>query len=957
MAGRFGFCNMIALMAIIISACSVSTLKAHSTIPTYTGIKKKTEPTTSAVPTPQGSNPWNKLRLPKTLTPRHYNVELQSFLEKNSEGLYIFKGRSTVYFRCTNSTNLILIHSNKLNYTMQGGFLVSLVVTDGSTAPGIKRTWLEVPTQYLVVQLNIDLEVGKEYALYSEFNGELADDLAGFYRSEYKEGNETRLIATTQMEPTDARKAFPCFDEPAMKATFNLTLIHNPQLVVVSNMPVISTSEKVIEGGTWKATIFETTPKMSTYLLAFVVSDFGKIERTNNRVKTGIWGRMEAIEENQGAYALNVTGRILQFYEQYYKVKYPLPKSDQIGIPDFSAGAMENWGLITYREAALFLHPSESSLKNKERALIAMAHELAHQWFGNLVTMRWWNDIWLNEGFATYMEYQGADHVEPTWNIKDLIVFNEIYPVMDFDALATSHPLSLEEDEVNTPEEITALFNLISYNKGAAVIRMLSTFLTEKLFIKGLTSYLLANQYGNTVYRDLLGHWQKAVDNQTSVQLPKSIAGIMDTWVLQMGYPVVTVNTTTGHVTQEHFLLDPESNVTRQSEFNYTWTIPITSMKNGIKQPDIWLQETSATIEAFKADAGSWILLNVKATGYFRVNYDQENMRKLLKQLETNPSAIPPIDRAQIINDAFNLARAQRRSLTSALDTTKFLSSETEYMPWQAALINLSYFKLMFDRSSVYGSMLKYLKKQVQPLFQHFKRLTNNWTVLPDGPMAQYNEVNAINTACMCGIQECLTLASDLFKKWMDNPAKNPIPPILRITIYCNAIAQGGEAEWDFAWKMFENETVATAAEALRLSMGCSKDPWILNRYLEYSMDPTKIRKQDAISTINAVAANPIGQSIAWDFIFSQWKIIYAKFGGSLFSFSDMITGVTKRFSSEYELKQLEQFKKDNGEAGFGTGARALEQAIEKAKANLKWKLQNKELARQWFEAEAGRSD
>ncbi|KAJ1180024.1 hypothetical protein NDU88_005252 [Pleurodeles waltl] len=830
------------------------------------------------------------------------------------------------------------------------------VAANGSTAPGITRTWLEVPTQYLVVELNKNLESGKEYALYSKFAGELADDLAGFYRSVYKAGNKTRLIATTQMEPTDARKAFPCFDEPAMKATFNLTLIHNPQLTVVSNMPPISTSEKLIEGKKWQATIFKTTPKMSTYLLAFVVSDFIKVESTNNGVKTGIWGRKEAIEENQGAYALNVTGRILHFYEQYYNIHYPLPKSDQIGIPDFSAGAMENWGLITYREAALFLHPSESSLKNKERALIAMAHELAHQWFGNLVTMRWWNDIWLNEGFATYMEYQGADHVEPTWNIKDLMLFNEIYPVMDFDALATSHPLSMKEDEVNTPEEIVALFNAISYRKGAAVIRMLRTFLTEKLFMNGLRSYLLANQYGNTVYRDLLDHWQKAVDNQTLVKLPKSIKEIMDTWVLQMGYPVVTVNTTTGQITQEHFLLDPQSNVTRQSEFNYTWTIPITSMKNGVKQADTWLQKTTATVEAFKVDTASWILLNTNATGYFRVNYDQENMRKLLHQLETNPNAISPADRAQIINDAFNLARAQRKNITSALDTTRFLSNETEYMPWQAALMNLKYFELMLDRSSVYGSMMKYLKKQVQPLFQHFKRLTNNWTVLPDGPMAQYNEVNAISTACSCGIQECLTLASDLFKKWKENPAINPIPPILRYTIYCNAIAQGGEAEWDFAWKKFQTETVATEAETLRLSMSCSKDPWILNRYLEYSMDPTKIRRQDALSTMNAVAGNPIGQSIAWDFICSQWKKIYAQFGGSLFAFSELINGVTRRFSSECELKQLEQFKKDNEQAGFGTGGRALEQALEKAKANNKWMKENKESVRLWFEAEAGHS-
>lgn len=962
MAKGFYISNLLAMVCILFAVTAIATIIGLSVVyskemyknmrPGPTVPTNGTETTTTEPTTPQPNNPWNRRRLPKSLIPQHYDVQLQPYLERNPEGLYVFKGRSTVYFRCEIATNLVLIHSNKLNYTMQGGFFVSLAVTDRSTSPSIKRSWLEVPTQYLVVELNRDLEVGKTYVLHSQFTGELADDLAGFYRSEYKEGNETRIIATTQMQAPDARKSFPCFDEPAMKATFNITLIHMPQFVALSNMPNISTAPMMIDSVTWHVTRFEKTPKMSTYLLAFIVCDFDKIERTENKVQIRIWARKKAIEEGQGAYALNITGPILSFYEKYYQLPYPLPKSDQIALPDFSAGAMENWGLITYRETALLYDSKVSSIGNKERLLIVIAHELAHQWFGNLVTLRWWNDLWLNEGFASYVEYLGADQAEPSWNIKDLIVLNDIYRVMGVDALASSHPLSSKEEEINTSAEISELFDSISYSKGAAVIRMLSEFLTEPVFVQGLRSYLRAFAYNNTIYDDLWVHLQKAVANQTAVKLPKSVKSIMDTWTLQMGFPVVTVNTTTGLITQKHFLLDSESKVTRPSAFNYTWIVPVTSVRTGSRQPDYWLQEPSAVNDAFKVDGGSsdWILANLNMTGYYRVNYDQENWKRIIQQLRKDHTVISVINRAQIIDDAFNLARAKYIQTIAALETTRFLTNETEYMPWEAALGSLNYFTLMFDRSNVYGPMKKYLQKQVTPLFQYFKTVTRNWTVLPDGLMNQYNEVNAINTACTCGMPECWALASDLYKKWMNDPIHNTITPNLKSTIYCHAIARGGETEWNFAWDMLKNATVATEADKLRAALACTKEPWLLNRYLQYTMDPTKIRKQDSTSTITLIANNAVGQSLAWDFVRANWKTLFSQHGTGTFSFANLVTRVTRRFSSEFDLKQLEQFKKDNEDTGFGSATRALEQALEKTKANIKWVQENSEPVWRWFE-------
>ncbi|KAM3625143.1 uncharacterized protein V6R79_007458 [Siganus canaliculatus] len=441
-------------------------------------------------PTPP-TEPWQLYRLPDALTPVSYDVTLWPRLKPDENGLYIFTGNSTVTFRCDNETDLIIIHSSKLNLTEFGGHHAQLTGLNGTNTPALKKTWLEVPTQYLVIQLNSSLQAGSSYELFTEFNGELSDDLGGFYRSEYTENGTQKVLATTQMQATYARQAFPCFDEPAMKAVFNITLIHSNDTVALGNgmsngkfkcdVPITIDGEDLLQ------TSFEPTEIMSTYLLAFVVCDFEFIiSNTSNDVLIRIWARKTAIEEGQGDYALNITGPILSFFETYYNSTYPLEKSDQIALPDFSAGAMENWGLITYRETALLYNPGVSSNGDKEWVATVIAHELAHMWFGNLVTMRWWNDLWLNEGFATYVSYLGADNAEPTWGMRDLIVLNEITDVMGVDALASSHPLSSTEEDVQTPEDITQLFDSITYNKGAAVLRMLSEFITEEVFTAGL---------------------------------------------------------------------------------------------------------------------------------------------------------------------------------------------------------------------------------------------------------------------------------------------------------------------------------------------------------------------------------------------------------------------------------------------------------------------------------------
>ncbi|XP_041652254.1 alanyl (membrane) aminopeptidase b [Cheilinus undulatus] len=958
--GGFFISKATGVVCIILGIGAVSTIIALAVV--YSQEKAKNnevsptnEGTTSKPPvtTPTPSNePWDKYRLPKSLVPDHYNLTLWPRLTPDKiSGLYIFTGESSVEFRCVEDTDLILIHSNKLNYTeLSNGFFATLKSVSGGPAPSIKSTWVKAETQYLVVQLDGKLKKDHSYQLYTEFTGELADDLGGFYRSEYWENGVKKVVATTQMQPTDARKAFPCFDEPAMKAIFHITLRHDPSTVALSNGEEKESTSETINDVEVKKTAFEPTEKMSTYLLAFIVSDFDFINETIDGVLIRIFARKPAIAAGQGQYALNKTGPILKFFENYYSSKYPLPKSDQIALPDFNAGAMENWGLITYRETALLYDEEFSSNSNKERIATIIAHELAHMWFGNLVTLRWWNDLWLNEGFASYVEYLGADEAEPDWNVKDLIVLNDVHRVFAVDALASSHPLSSKEEDIQKPEQISELFDAISYSKGASVLRMLSDFLTEEVFTTGLKSYLAEFQFGNAVYTDLWDHLQKAVV-ASSVSLPSTVHEIMNTWVLQMGFPVVTINTTTGSVTQKHFLLDPDSTVTTPSIYNYEWIVPIKWMKTGAHQEPIWLEEKTQTFEDMKVTESDWVLANHNVSGYYRVNYDEDNWERLLASLSNGHEIFPVINRAQLIDDAFNLARAKIIPTVLALRTTKYLIYEREYMPWDSALDNLDFFYLMFDRSEVYGVMQEYLKKQVAPLFNYYKIQTENWKEVPEGHMDQYNEVNAISLACRSGLGECQTLTKTWFKQWMDTGI-NPIHPNLRSTVYCNAIAAGGAAEWEFAWKQFKDVSIAIEADKLRYALSCTKQPWLLTRYLEYTLDPNKIRKQDATSTIVYIAGNVIGQPLAWDFVRAHWTYIFTQYGGGSFSFSNLINGVTERFSTEFELQQLQQFKEDHAETGFGSGTLAVDQSIERTTANIKWIKENKDSVMKWFEDE-----
>uniref|UniRef100_A0A8C2B0K4 Aminopeptidase n=1 Tax=Cyprinus carpio TaxID=7962 RepID=A0A8C2B0K4_CYPCA len=844
-------------------------------------------PTKPVIPT--GLPPT--LRLPDYLIPESYKVFLQPYFyaaitNNYTNQSFVFTGNSTVRVKCMELSKRIYLHVHDLNVTT-----VEVTKSDSNeklVVSGYKIHQNE--SNFLEIQLKETMSGhGTYYDIFTKFEGELLDNLAGFYASWYTKNIKAEEVEEEDQEsllkPTDARKVFPCFDEPALKAVFHITVIHRPGTSALSN--------EIGDGEEWIVTTFEKTPVMSTYLLAFTVSDFTYISKSSG-TNIHIHARTEAIEAGHADYAIQVTENILKYYQNIFGLKYPLKKIDQIALPDISAGALENWGFISYQESGLLYDKKTASSFDQERVATMIAHALAHQWFGNLVTMRWWNDLWLNEGFATYMSYIGVQ--DAGWDLRDLIVLREIQTAFQVDSLNSSHPLSLQENYIQTSAEIIDLFDDITYRKGAAVLRMLATFMTEEAFMKGikvskLRTYIMTNIPHN--------------DQETK----ENVEAFMSTWIEQAGYPVITIITQTGETSQEQFLLK----------------------QTGVRRPHFELK-----------DKDDWLLANVNCTGFFRVNYDEENWNKLRMQLERSHNVIPLINRGQLIDDAFNIARGHRLNVTIALSLTKYLINDTEYIPWESALKNLDHLILMFDRSEVYGPIMKYLRKQITPLYKYFEEYTLNGTI-PEIHTEQYNQVNAISVACSNGLPECIEMAKSLFKDYRNGT--NDIHPNLRRAIYCSAIASGDEYDWEFAWKEYQRATVTAEKDKLRYALTCTKEIWLLNRYLQYTLDPSKIRKMDLVSTISYIAKNVAGQPLAWDFVRGHWSYITQEYGISLGSLLD---AVTKRFSTDVELEEvLEQDEDDQALA-----ARALEQVIERTEANIKWVKENKQIVKEWFMGE-----
>lgn len=634
-------------------------------------------------------------------------------------------------------------------------------------------------TQTTKVAFEKVIPKGSKAQLDMKFTGELNDKMAGFYRSTYKNADGTDgILATTQMEPTDARRAFPCFDEPALKAKFTVTLIADKHLTCLSNMDVASETEvqSTMSNATKKAVKFNTSPLMSTYLLAFIVGELNYIETDKFRLPVRVYAPPNQNIEH-GRFSLELAARTLEFYEKTFDSKFPLPKMDMVAIPDFAAGAMENWGLITYRVVDVMFDEQTSGASTKERVAEVVQHELAHQWFGNLVTMDFWDGLWLNEGFATWMSWYSCNVFYPEWKVWQSYVTDNLQSALSLDSLRSSHPI---EVPVKRADEVNQIFDAISYSKGSCVLRMISTYLGEDVFMEGIRQYLKKHAYGNTQTGDL---WAAL-----SAASGKDLSTVMDIWTKNVGYPVITVTENPDkksiHVKQNRFLrtadVKPEEDKTLYPVFLGLRT------KDGINEA-LTLDEREADFDVPSLD---FFKLNADHTSIYRTSYTPERLEKLGKAAKDGLLSVE--DRAGMLADAGALASSGYQKTSGVLNLLKGFDSETEFVVWNELISRLSTIQSawVFEDQVVRDGLESFLRDLVSP-----KAHKAGWAFSEsDDHIQQQFKAMLFGSAGLAGDEIIVKAAKDMFAKFAAGD-KSAIHPNIRGSVFGMALKFGGKDE------------------------------------------------------------------------------------------------------------------------------------------------------------------
>lgn len=873
-------------------------------------------------------------RLPKEIRPHRYNLRLQPDLVNKT-----YQGSVTIKLEVLKPISYIPIHAKTLNVTTE-----EVMQLSEAGAPLHKLTptltFAHPALEYWVTEFTDPLQVGN-YSLRLSFNGSLSDRIFGFYASSYLDTktNQRRWIATTKFEPTYARTAFPCFDEPALKAAFIITVVRptNGGYHALSNMPVES---ELVNGDITEVT-FEQSVPMSTYLACIIVSDFASQSKTVNGTLQGaedfemrVFATSSQIEKV--SYALETGVGITEYYINYFDVSYPLPKLDMAAIPDFVSGAMEHWGLVTYRETALLYDPKISSSANKQRVATVVAHELAHMWFGNLVTMKWWNDLWLNEGFASYIEYKGVNKVHPEWDMLDQFIVSDLHNVLELDATLASHPIV---QTVESPAQITELFDSITYSKGASVIRMLEDLVGEEKFRNATTNYLYKFYYNNAETDDFLTEIE-ALESDFDVKL------IMQTWTEQMGLPVVEIkkNGSTYTLTQKRFLANLEDYNAdfEESKFNYHWSIPITyfTSENAEVQRTIFNYNDNE-VKITLNNAVDWIKINKNQVGYYRVNYAPEQWQELTNALINARGRFSNADRANLINDAFSLADASQLEYSIALNLSLYLEKELDYVPWNVASTRLSKIRSQLYYTDSYRDFVVFGRKL---LAQAYSNVT--WNVSSDH-LDNLLRVNILSLAGRFEYKPMLNEAATRFTNWLSNSSVRPDPDIRSAVYYYGMQSVGNEDSWNQVWELFINEQDAQEKLKLMEALAAVNSPWILQRYINLAWNESYVRGQDYFTCLTYISNNRIGKSLVWDYVRENWPRLVERFGINERYLGRLIPSITGSFVTQTKLEEMEAFFAKYPEAGAGTAAR--KQALETVKFNIKWLQQNKAKIAQWL--------
>ncbi|CAG9864092.1 unnamed protein product [Phyllotreta striolata] len=864
-------------------------------------------------------------KLPNDTEPISYDLTLFPNLTSNA-----FEGVINITIAVSGSRRDVVLHSKDL--------IVSNVTLFDDSRESYRIVNVEKFEEFDVLVITTKrLITPGIYYLFIEFESNFSKSNKGFYLSTYKRRDGTiRKIATSKFEPTYARQAYPCFDEPNLKAKYKVHLLKpkDSSYIALSNFPQSDVSAYDDDN---ELVTFEETVSMSTYLSCFIVSDFAHTETSfENKGASTVPLKVYASPDNleKTKYAGEVGKKCIEYYVDYFQIPYPLPKLDMVAIPDFVSGAMEHWGLVTYRETALLYTNTTHSSANKQRVASVVAHELAHSWFGNLVTMNWWNDLWLNEGFASYIQYKGVLAAEPDWGMLDQFLISTLHGVLSFDSTLSSHPIV---QTVLTPDQITEIFDVISYNKGASILRMLENTVGEKNFQQGVKNYLNLHAYKNAVTKDFLDEIQKTISSAVDVK------ELMETFTAQTGYPILTASVSGNSYTftQKRFLKDPSSvyNET-DSKFRYKWSIPVTYVTNLGKSSSFALfkyNENSITIR--KPEGAQWIKFNYDQIGYYRVNYPSSEWESLISHYKD----LSVSDRTHLLEESFSIAEADQLNYKIPLDLTKKLIEEFDYTPWHVA-------------DSKLNALLKYLKGSNSEQESSFKRYIINITTPAynrytwnesesDTHLQRLARITVLSMACAAGHEACLAEARDKFDDWLKTG--RAISPDLRGLVYSYGMKKANEDAWNKLLEMFKAETDASEKLKLVNGLASTENEELLKKLLEQTKDEDVIRSQDVFIVLQYISANPNGTELVWTWVRSNWKYLVDKFTLNDRNLGRLIPSITARFATEEKLAEMEAFFKENSEAGAGVASRAS--ALETVRNNIAWLSKYKGTVEEWI--------
>lgn len=793
-------------------------------------------------------------RLISQFAPTHYDLSLALNRHERT-----FAGTVTVKGSSISGDKTIRLHAKELT--------VESVLVDGKAA-----SWEQQPDDELVVS-HADITPGPHIVVVA-YTGVITDAMHGLYPCYYEHDGVKKELLATQFESHHAREVFPCVDEPAAKALFDVTLTTERGITVLGNMPIDWQRE---EDGQL-VTAFQTTPRMSTYLLAWVTGELHRrTAQTKDGVEVNVWATPAQPSEGLD-FALDIAARTIEFYNDYFDTAYPLPKSDHVALPDFSSGAMENWGLITYREIALLADPKTTSISSKQYIATVIAHELAHQWFGNFVTMKWWDDLWLNESFATMIEYLAIDHLHPEWNIWLDFATHESILALRRDSIDGVQSVQVD---VNHPDEITTLFDgAIVYAKGARLLRMVQHYLGDDAFQAGLKQYFKDFAYQNTVGNDL---W-----NALGTASGKDIASLMNTWISQPGYPVVHAGRegSTLTLSQEQFFTGPHQPSTR------LWPIPLNA-----SSPDLPKLFTEQSVSLDQHVAAP-LRLNIGDTAHFITHYDDELFAQVTDQLKSG--ALSPVDRLQILHEATLLARGGVSSSAQLIDLLGAYEGETSEPVWSIISVALGELRKFVENDKAAEQKLRALSARVARA--QYERL--GWDERP-GESSEDAKLRATVISLTLYGEDADAIATA--QRLYDDTPLEQLNPELRPLIISTVARYGDGPVIDDLLATYRTTQNAELAQDICLGITSTRVPEKIDELLAAIKTPDIVRPQDAARWFVYLMRGRESREPSWQWIRDNWQWVIDTFGGDK-SYDDYPRYAATALTTRQQLAEYKDF-------------------------------------------------